>query len=240
MLGLLVIIVVSWVLLHFIEKKNIEVLGVIPYGKRIAQFLIGMLFIMLLNILVIYIETLVLKVDWKLNDTIDYTLIFESFVYHIRSALTEDFVFRGAILYILISKIGSKKAILISAIIFGIYHVFSYGMTGSKIIPIVYVILITGFTGYVWAYTFHKTKSIMLALGFHLGHNLLMTFFYESNPYGELIFMELSKINLIDWNWLFYNLIKGLFPSIVALIFVKFLLKSSAKLFKNKYENTIK
>ena len=67
------------------------------------------------------------------------------------------------------SKIGAKKAILISAIVFGVYHIFSYGMTGDKIIPILYVTLITGFTGYVWAYTFYKTKSVMLALGFHLG-----------------------------------------------------------------------
>lgn len=43
MLGLLVIIVVSWVLLHFIEKRNIEALGIIPYGKRIIQFLIGLI-----------------------------------------------------------------------------------------------------------------------------------------------------------------------------------------------------
>lgn len=237
MLGLLVIIIVSWVLLHFIEKESILVLGIVPNQKRIIQFLIGMLFMMLINLLVIYIESLVLNVDWELKSDIKYTLIFESFIYHLRSALTEDLVFRGAILYILISKVGTKKAILISALVFGIYHVFSYGMTGNKIIPIVYVVLITGFTGYVWAYAFYKTKSIMLALGFHLGHNLLMTLFYESAPFGELIFIELSKVNLTDWNWLFYNLVKGLFPSIVTLVFVKIVLKSN---FKNNHERTIK
>ena len=59
MLGLLVIIIVSWLLLHFIEKKNIEVLGIIPTGKRIAQFFIGMIFIMLINTINIYIESIV-------------------------------------------------------------------------------------------------------------------------------------------------------------------------------------
>ena len=229
MLGLLVIIVISWVLLHFIEKKNITVLGILPNKKRTGQFLIGFFIMILISLLAIYIESLVLNVNWELKNTINYKNIFNSFVYHLRSALTEDLVFRGAILYILIQRIGAKKAILLSAIIFGVYHIFSYGMTEANIIPILYVILITGFTGYVWAYTFHKTKSILMALGFHLGHNLLMTFFYESAPYGELIFTELSKTELRDWNWLFYNLLKGLLPSITILAFIKRYIKHFQK-----------
>ena len=232
MIGLLVIIVVSWVLLRLIEKKNIEVLGIIPYPKRILQFLIGVVFMMLLCLLWIAIETLVLKVEWQLNKDINYNLIFESFMYHIRSALTEDLVFRGAILYILIKRIGSKWAIFISAIIFGIYHVFSYGMINDKIIAIVYVVLITGFVGYVWAFTFYKTNSIFLALGFHLGYNLLMTMFYESMPYGELIFQELSKTKLVDWDWLLFHLVKGLFPSVITLVFVKYIFNSNLNFFK--------
>ncbi|MCK8479956.1 CPBP family intramembrane glutamic endopeptidase [Psychroserpens algicola] len=231
MLGLLVIIVVSWVLLRVIEKKNIEVLGIIPYPKRVAQIGLGMLFMMLLCLLWIVIETFVLNVDWQLNKDINYALIFDAFVYHVRSALTEDLVFRGAILYILINRIGAQWAILISAIIFGVYHVFSYGMTSESFIAIAYVIFITGFTGYVWAYTFHKTKSIMLGLGFHIGYNFLMTMFYESNPYGQLVFQELSKTTLIDWDLLFYLLAKGLFPSIVTLLFVKYIIKSKYKFF---------
>ncbi len=229
MLGLLVIIVVSWVLLHFIEKKNIAVLGIIPNCKRSIQFLIGFIIIILISLFTIYLESIVLKVDWELKSNINYKDIFNSFVYHLRSALTEDLVFRGAILYILIQRIGVQKAMILSAISFGIYHVFSYGMTEAKIIPILYVVLITGFTGYVWAYTFHRTKSILMALGFHLGHNLLMTLFYESAPYGELVFTEISKTDLRDWNWLFYNLIKGLFPSIAILVFVKQYIKYNQK-----------
>ncbi|EDP72031.1 hypothetical protein FBALC1_13057 [Flavobacteriales bacterium ALC-1] len=230
MIGLLVIIIVSWVLVHFFEKKTIEILGIIPYPKRLLQFIIGMLFMMSLCLMWIAIETFVLNVEWQLNGEINYSLIFESFVYHIRSALTEDLVFRGAILYILTRRIGAKKAIFLSAIVFGIYHVFSYGMLNSKIISILYVVLITGFTGYVWAYSFYKTKSIMLALGFHLGYNFLMSMFYESAPFGELIYMEVSKTNLVDWDWLFYHLIKGLFPSILTLLFLKYLLKSNSKI----------
>jgi membrane protease YdiL (CAAX protease family) len=229
MLGLLVIIVVSWVLLHFIEKKSIEALGIIPSKKRIIQFLIGFAFVTLICLLMIFIESLVLNVEWKQNDSIDYAAILNSFVYHVRSALTEDLVFRGAILYILISRLGAKWGIIISALCFGVYHVFSYGMTGEKVIPILYVILVTGFVGYVWAYTFNKTKSIMMGLGFHIAYNFTMAMFYESPPIGELLFQEISKTSLRDWNWLFYNLPKGLMPSLLTFMFVKRYLKLKSK-----------
>ncbi|MDT0559632.1 CPBP family intramembrane glutamic endopeptidase [Ichthyenterobacterium sp. W332] len=229
MLGLLVIIVISWLLLHVIEKKSMKVLGILPTGKRIIQFLLGTLFIMLVTLLNIYVETIVLNVDWKMQTSINYQLVFDAFGYHIKSALTEDLVFRGAILYILISRLGVKWGILISALCFGVYHVFSYGMTEAGVIPILYVILITGFTGFVWAYIFHKTKSIMLGLGLHLGINLINVFFFESQPYGELFFEATKNTKLEDWNWLWFNLFKGLFPSLVTLVFVRQYLRFSQK-----------
>lgn len=228
MLGLLAIIIVSWLLLHFFEKKNINVLGVIPNTNRLSQFLIGLLVIIVITLLNICIETLVLKIDWKLN-IINFNAILNALWYHLKSALTEDMVFRGVILYILISRLGAKWAIWISAIAFGIYHWFSYGIIGERVILLAYVFLITGFTGYVWAFTFYKTKSIMMGLGFHLGVNFTYICFFKSQPYGELIFQEVTRINFKDWNWLYFSLFKGLFPSIMTLIFLKQYLRFKSK-----------
>ena len=72
MLGLLVIIVVSWGLLHLILNKNIESIGIVPSGKRTIQFVIGMVFIMIITLLNIYIETIVLDIDWKLQYSINF------------------------------------------------------------------------------------------------------------------------------------------------------------------------
>ncbi|MFY0629941.1 MAG: CPBP family intramembrane metalloprotease [Flavobacteriaceae bacterium] len=229
MLGLLVIIIVSWVLLRFIQRTNLDALGIVPNGKRAKQFLIGFLVMIFISLSTIGIESLVLKIDWKLNSSINYKEIFNAVIYHFKSALTEDLVFRGAILYILIQRIGAKKAMLLSALCFGIYHVFSYGITEGGIILITYVIVITGFVGYVWAYTFHKTRSILMALGIHIATNLINTFFFESNPYGELIFTKVSGIDLSGWNNLYFLIFKGLFPTILTLIFVKLYLRYSTK-----------
>lgn len=232
MLGLLIIIIISWILLHYMQQKNIEVLGIIPTKKRIIQFSLGFIIMIIICLLKITVETYALKVTWIQNDTPDYTSILHSFFYHLRSALTEDLVFRGAILYILLERISAHKALFISAIIFGLYHIFSYGMLESNTIAKLYIILITGVTGYIWAYTFYKTKSTMMGLGFHLGYNFLMSLFYENQPYGQLIFQEVSKVKLSDWNWLLYHIPAGLFPSLVTFLFLKEYLNKN--IWKNK------
>ncbi len=229
MIGLLVIVVISWCLLHFIEKKNINVLGIIPNQKRIQEFFIALLFITSIHSLSCYIEGVLLNINWQLNHKINYINIFNAFIYHFKSALTEDLIFRGAILYILIQRIGSNKAILISAICFGIYHLFSFSIKLDRIIPILYIFIVTGFAGYVWAYTFYKTKSIYMAFGFHLGVNLINTCIYKSQPYGELIFSEISRSDISIWNNFIVVIFKGLFTSIVTLIFLKLYLKNQAQ-----------
>jgi len=229
MLGLLVILVVSWGLLYLIEKEHIDVLGIVPTINRASQFFIGLLIITIIILVNITIETYFQQVEWRQNE-FSYATLWNAFVYHLKSALTEDLVFRGAILYILMQRIGAIKAILLSAIIFGIYHWFSYGILHERPILLAYIFVVTGFNGYVWAYTFHKTKSILLALGFHVGSNLTMSCFYESQPYGELIFSAISKVDLVGWNEFYLSLFKGLFPALATLLFVKLLLKT--KLYK--------
>ncbi|WP_431157804.1 lysostaphin resistance A-like protein [Winogradskyella poriferorum] len=230
MLGLLCILTVSWVLLYLIEAKNLNALGLIPNKARLVQFAVGFIFIMLVVLVNIGIETNVLQIEWHRNTDLNLSTILKASYYHLRSALTEDLVFRGALLYILIQRIGATYAIWLSALVFGVYHVFSYGMGFNRIIPILYVVCITGFTGYVWAYLFYKTKSIYLGLSLHVGINLMNTFFFASQPYGELVFMEVSREALTEgYNFLFL-IAKGLFPSLVTLICAKSFFKRNLKI----------
>lgn len=224
MLGLLVILVVSWGLLYFIEKEHINALGITPLPNRIFQFFSGLIIVAIIVSINVYIGGVFEEAEWKVNE-INYSMLWNAFVYHLRSALTEDLVFRGAILYILIKRFGANKAILFSAVVFGAYHWFSYGILNERWILLAYVFVVTGFTGYVWAYTFYKTKSIMLGLGFHVAYNLTMSCFFEAQPYGELLFSVTSKIDLVGWNEFYLSMFKGLFPTIITLLCVKLLLK---------------
>lgn len=226
MLGLLVIIMISWGILHLIEKRTLGVLGVLPLYQKSLQFSLGFGLMAAIVLCYIGIETYWLDLEWQSN-VWQLTDVLAAFWYHLKSALTEDLVFRGAILYVLIKRIGSRRAILCSATVFGVYHWFSYGILQERFILLAYILLITGITGWVWAWSFYKSKSIMIGLGLHVSYNLVMSFFYENQPYGQLLFTQLSQVHLTGWDEFYYSMFRGLFPSVCTLLCLKLIFGSA-------------
>lgn len=221
MIGIIIILAISWLLLFLIEKKSILSLGILPIIKRLKEFLIGFLITAILCAIVQYTESLLKSSTWVLNETITPLIILKSFWWDLKSVLTEELIFRGAILYILIQKIGTNKAILISAITFGIYHWFSFGVLGN-ILAMALVFLGTGVMGYAWAWAFAKTKSIMLPLGLHLGWNFIHNTIFSKGPLGELVLIAQGGNELSGWISLL-NFVLGLvFVPILILIYVKY------------------
>lgn len=229
MIGILVAIAISWGLLHLSEKTNILALGFLPIVKRLKQFLIGFLVTGILCVLVQYLEAYLKSSTWILNKNITSGIILKSFWWDLKSVLTEELIFRGALLYILIQKIGSKRSILISAIAFGIYHWFSYGVLGN-VMAMIIVFIGTGLMGYAWAWAFSKTKSIMLPFGLHLGWNFIHNTIFSKGPLGELMLISKGGNELTDWASLL-NFISGLvIVPILVLIYVKFFVKKEMEI----------
>lgn len=229
MIGILVAIALSWLLLYLIEKKNILALGFLPIGKRLKQFLIGFLITGILCVLVQYLESYLKSSTWILNKDITSGIILKSFWWDFKSVLTEELIFRGALLYILIQKIGSRKSILISAIAFGIYHWFSYGVLGN-VMAMILVFIGTGLMGYAWAWAFSKTKSIMLSFGLHLGWNFIYNTIFSKGPLGELVLISKGGIELTDWASLL-NFVSGLvIVPILVLIYVRYFVKKETEI----------
>ncbi len=223
MIGILIILIISWALLYLFEKKNLLVLGVYPFKTRILECIIGFFFSLVLNGLIVFIYSEITKQSWSLQSSIGVSEIALSFWYHLKSALYEELLFRGAILYILLSRLKTTYALLLSSAAFGIYHWFTYGLLGGNIVPLVYVFVITGFMGYVWGYSFVKTNSIALALGMHLGWNFLTTLCLDGNPFGELLFVSSGGNILSDPLELTVSTLKGIIPPIIVLLFVKYI-----------------
>lgn len=221
MIGVLVAIAISWLLLYLVEKQNILALGVLPIGKRLKQFSIGFLFTALLCLLVQYLEAYLKSSDWVLNANITGGMVLRAFWWDIRSVLTEELIFRGALLYILIKKIGARKGILISAIAFGFYHWFSYGVLGN-VMAMIFVFTGTGLMGYAWALAFSKTRSIMLPLGLHLGWNFTYNTIFSKGPLGELVLISKGGQELTDWISLLNFLMGLVIVPIIVLIYVKY------------------
>lgn len=229
MIGILVAIAISWLLLYLIEKRNILALGFLPIVKRFKQFLIGFLITGILCILVQYLESYLKSSTWILNRDITSGIILRSFWWDFKSVLTEELIFRGALLYILIQKIGSKKSILISATAFGIYHWFSYGVLGN-VMAMILVFIGTGLMGYAWAWAFSKTKSIMMAFGLHLGWNFIYNTIFSKGPLGELVLISKGGNELTDWVSLL-NFVSGLIiVPILVLIYVRYFVKKEMEI----------
>ncbi|NGP88473.1 CPBP family intramembrane glutamic endopeptidase [Fodinibius halophilus] len=229
MLGLIVAIALSWLLLYVIESESILALGLLPIVERSKQFLIGFMITGILCVLIQSLEAYLTSSTWVLNESITGGIILKSFWWDLRSVLTEELIFRGAILYILIQKIGPRKSIFISAVAFGVYHWFSYGVLGNLIAMII-IFIGTELMGYAWAWAFSKTKSIMLPFGLHLGWNFIHNTIFSKGPLGELVLISEGGNELTEWASLL-NFTAGLvIVPILVLIYVRYFVKEQKAL----------
>lgn len=216
MIGILIILVISWALLYLAERKSLLVLGIVPNRKRLQQLGIGFLLTSLLCLSVQFLEINLKSTKWLLNKEIELDLILRMLFWDLKSVITEELIFRGALLYILIQKLGKLKGIIISSIAFGIYHWFTFEILGS-IIPMIVVFIGTGLMGYAFALSFSKTKSIAMPIGLHLGWNFTVNTIFSNGPLGNGII--LSESNNINSDW--FSLIGLWVVPIIILFFVK-------------------
>lgn len=192
MLGILVELILSWIIVWVIEKKDLGVLGFYPKSSRLKGFTFFFLLATACCLLEFFLRMVFFKEQYVLNPKLGTGLIWSGLWWNIKSVLYEELIFRGVLLYILIRRLGATRAILISAIAFGIYHWFSFGIIGNAVMMI-YVFIITGIMGLVLAYAYHKTNSMYIAIGFHLGWNFVHGFVFSKGPIGNGVFM-MSKM----------------------------------------------
>lgn len=100
-----------------------------------------------------------------------YTFAFA--VIFILTGFFEEIFFRGYVMQILIERRNKRWLVyMISAVIFGFAHLTNPDVS---IIGIINIILV----GFLFAYMFEKTKSLMLPIGFHITWN-----FFQGSVYG--------------------------------------------------------
>lgn len=104
----------------------------------------------------------------------------ESAWYLFKSVTFETLIFEGALLYILIQRIGAAKAILVSGFAFGIYHWFSWNLFGQPAAMAI-VFVTTGLAGWLWALAFRVTGSIYLPFALHYGVNFASSILFSKD-----------------------------------------------------------
>ncbi len=202
MLGNIVLAGVSWLLFYFVLKQSLVKAWFTPLSQRLNELGIGVIIAIASFAIPLFIKSIVFNIDWSVSESINISTIAQAFYFYLKSVLFEELIFRGALLAVLIHFTSNRTAILISAISFGVYHWFSYGMFGSGLVPMTYIFFLTGSMGLVWAFMYSESKSILLPIVAHLSWNFQSSLFTEYQPFGHLILTSETTRNfseLIDF-----------------------------------------
>ena len=208
MAGLLVQLAISWLIVWLYEKNDLRVLGFFPSGKRIKDFFLFFFITALCCASGFLLKIYFGNLQYDINPALSSGLILEGLWWNIKSVLFEELIFRGALLYIAIRKIGTTKAVLLSAFLFAIYHWFNLGIWGN-LVPMIYMFVLTFTWGIMFALAFAWTQSLYLPVGLHFGWNLFNILVYSSGPLGKqiLTLVETKAHNEMNLGWSIFLLI---------------------------------
>jgi uncharacterized protein len=184
MIGLAIELVISWILLWLFNKSNLLALGLKPTKKRIWDFTFGFISSSILCGIILCLIAKIVNSKLDFNPNFTFKTFLDSTFWMLKSVLGEEFLFRGALLYIGIKKLGLKNACILSSIVFGVYHWFSYGIFGNAP-QMIYIFILTGIGGLLFAFSYAFTKSMWLPIGLHLGWNLTSVVIFSQGPLGK-------------------------------------------------------
>lgn len=213
------LLLLSWVLISILEKRNIFSQWFKPPDRRRKEFFLGLSIAAIFCVLIKLIISQLTGSSWMLSKSISFHKVIFSVLYDFNSVLSEELLFRGVFLHLLIKYLTTKKGILISSVAFGIYHWFSFGVLGNWIAMAI-VFFVTGLMGYVFSIAYEKTKSIILPIGIHLGWNWINNTVFSNGPNGVQILEPVNAMQTEGTN-LFLSVGLHIGIAILLLIFVK-------------------
>lgn len=223
MVGIIIQLAFSWLLIWFFEKGNLNILGLAVSKKRLVDFTVFFFITSICCASGFFLKMYFANQYWKINPDITPSLIAQGIWWNIKSVLFEELIFRGVLLYILIKKLGPVKAIVISAIAFGIYHWFSQEVIGN-ITQMIIIFFVTGSMGLLLAYGYSKTFSLYIPIAIHLGWNLTQQFIFSNGPIGNQLFIEVFPRQEVTVSYFtFYTIL--LFPVLIMYLIIFLMIK---------------
>jgi uncharacterized protein len=226
MIGIIVQLAISWLIVWLFDKGNPGVLGFFPTKRRLLDFALFFIITAICCSTGFLMRMYFAKQQWELNPNLTSTLIWTGIWWNVKSVLFEELIFRGVIFYILIRKLGHAKAIIISAIAFGIYHWFSFEVLGNPQQMII-TFIGTGVMGLLYAYGYSKTFSLFIPCAIHLGWNITQGVIFSSSVIGDQLFVQVKPVPEITVSYFIFFCITFL-PFILALV-INFLILKKRK-----------
>jgi uncharacterized protein len=110
-------------------------------------------------------------------------------------AISEEFGFRGYIIFSFARRMGFWRAAIFSSLIFGLAHL---GNPGENALGIIQVFV----TGMIFCLTIRRTGTLWFAVGFHAAWDWAETFFYGTPDSGLLGTGRFLNTSVQGPNWL--------------------------------------
>lgn len=186
MLQLIGLLAISWLLIWFFEKGNLAVLGLTPTKDRLKYFSILFIVSAILSATAFLLRMYFAKEEYTIFQSLTTKSILLETWYQFRTVLTEELLCRGALLYILIKKIGQTKAVFISSIIFAVLHWINAGVWGN-LAQMIIVFTFTFAMGLLLAYSYARTFSLLIPFAIHYGWNLTQNYIFPDTATGNHI-----------------------------------------------------
>ena len=163
------------------EGASLSELGLVPHLERRRQFGAGFAMTVLLFLAIAVVQTAAVRAPWRLQGVPGVRAALMGLLVTAVLSLTEELLFRGVALRHLRSLCGERAAIVLSAILFGAYHLvqshdWAMGAVFRFLTPMV--------GGLLFGWAALRSRGLALPLGLHLGGNWVQSSLAGFAPYA--------------------------------------------------------
>jgi uncharacterized protein len=192
MLQLICLVLASWALLHYFSHQSLQALGIRLTGKQVIVCLAFFMLSAFFSSLPYIGRAWFAQEQFAYNTTLSVQQIATDLWYQFRTVCTEELLFRGALFYLLLQRLGAKSAMWISAVLFAIMHVLQPQIWGQPITALM-LFVYTLCMGLLLCYSFIKTQTIWVPLAIHLGWNVVQNYFFSDQTPAHSLFVSIEQ-----------------------------------------------
>jgi len=216
MLQLIGLLAISWLIIWLFEKKSLSVLGLTPTKDRLNYFTILFIVSAILSATAFLLRMYFAKEEYAVTQSLTAGSVLLEVWYQFRTVLTEELLCRGALLYLLIKKIGQTKAVIISSMIFAVLHWINAGVWGN-LTQMIIIFTFTFAMGLLLAYSYARTFSLLIPFAIHYGWNLTQNYIFPDTATGNHILTLAAPPPSVTISYLaFFTML--LLPKIAVLV----------------------
>ena len=189
---MLVTLVISLVMIRFFDRKPMRTLGVFFEKHWNTDFLYGILLGGFVNLLIFMSLWSLKLITWEFNTNFQISGFMAGILLYTFGSTFQELLFRGYLFLQLVEGTGKIKALLITSVIFALYH-STAGIIGW---------INLGLLGIILGVSVLRSGTLWFAIGMHIGWNIFEGSIFSmlvsgGSNYGSLLNTQLQGSSLL-------------------------------------------